>query len=511
MSNPPIAKIDFTTGNAVLYTSDGVHYTFPLVAPGTASAPSQTPPAGTGGTPSTGPLTMGNVTDGSPVTLGSGSDVLTLTLANNPSQSARGNCSVAVMLDMVDGSTVVVAAPLTVSSNAGEGGGQLFTLRGTWGALGVKVKDVRIAPANPPGMAGLWQNAVAYNYQPLAPVAGQGYDSRGGMTDGYTPGLFNSNGIAITYQAQPAASPASAGTPGVGTTPANALAPLLASASAGGTITLPSGTTMGSASLGAPAIIAGASDGSTVVDGTGSKLAQNKAVFVPTVSGAVFQGFTIKGAAVSAALGANGAGIRNAGPGIGFTARKMKFLNCQNGILTFNADILIEDSEFAFCGIGDGYTHGMYFGSGAGTVTLNRLNSHDHIGGHALKCRTGTLRVSGGTFTGTTYQPDGGASVIDLPEGGDHRLDGGTLVIPAGAANRTALGYGVENGNGAQFGKTLILSNWLFDNQTGQDVYVTGPGSNIPDAVLVLQNCTGKGAVPKISGFSSVEGGIGQA
>lgn len=506
MSNPPISKIDFTSGNAVLYTADGVHYTFPLVAPGTAAPPS---PASTGGSTSsgstsTGPLTMGNITDGSPVTLGTGPDTISLTLANNPGQP--GNCSVSVMLDMADGSIVVIAAPLTVSSSAGEGGGQLFTLRGTWGALGSKVKDVRISPANPPGMAGLWMNAVSYNFQPLAPVQGQAFDSRGGTTDGFTPNLFNSRGIAITYAAQPAAAPATGGGTGTGTTGANNLSGLLSRASAGLTITLPTGTVTGVSGISAPAIIQGAPDGSTVLDAAGNRPFQGKGILVPLVSGATIQNLTIQNAQLSAAEGGNGAGIRNGDLGIGFTGRKLRIKGCQNGMLTFAADILIEDSDLSGNGSGDGYTHNMYFGSGNGTITLNRLTSAGCNGGHALKCRTSILRVSGGTYTA-----GGDASAIDLPEGGDHQLDGLTVVMPGGVRNTVVLGYGMENGNATSAGKRLLLSNLVIDNQTGGAVHIMGPGGVWSDSVLVLQGVKAKGVIPDISGFGSVQGSISAA
>lgn len=475
---------------------------------GAAGSGTGAPVSSTPAPAQSGPLTMDNVTDGSDVTLGSGPDTLVMVLANNP--TTPGNCQLDVIFDMADGSVLPVAGPLTVSSGKGQGGGQVFTLRSTWGKLGKDIKDVRLVPYGSHGMSALWLNQVTYNMVPLAAAAGQPTDSRGGTTDGFNGQTWDCVGIPLVYVQQPVAPPAAATPP----TPAapNNLAPLLANATAGSTVTLPGGTTLGDAGIQVPCTVAGAADGSTVIDGTGNRPFQGKALLVPLVSGSTISNLTLQNAVLSAAEGGNGAGIRNGGPGIGFTAKSVKVRGCQMGILTFGADVTIDTCDLSGNGVGDGFTHNFYGGTGPGTNRLVNVISGGSKGGHALKNRTQVLRVSGGTYTSGTNDA-GGASIIDLPEGGDQQLDGATLVMRGGANNTVFIGYGMENGNATVVpnGKVLLLSNFIFDNQTGGATHLMGPGSIFSDSVLVLQNCKGKGVLPDISGFGSVQGTIAVA
>src|SRR4029079_9886680 len=73
----------------------------------------------------------------------------------------------------------------------------------------------------------------------------------------------------------------------------------------------------------------------------------------------------------------NGAGIRQEGNNL--TVRGCYFHDNDDGILTgsgADSEILIEHSEFAHNGFGDGQSHNMYIGN-VGRCTLRYSNSHD--------------------------------------------------------------------------------------------------------------------------------------
>src|SRR5436190_11262750 len=78
----------------------------------------------------------------------------------------------------------------------------------------------------------------------------------------------------------------------------------------------------------------------------------------------------------------NGAGIRQEGAGL--TVRNCYFHDNEDGILTGGrGEILIEGSEFARNGAGDGFSHNMYIGHEK-KLTLRWSYSHDAKVGHLV-------------------------------------------------------------------------------------------------------------------------------
>src|SRR5687768_11105564 len=116
-------------------------------------------------------------------------------------------------------------------------------------------------------------------------------------------------------------------------------------------------------------------------DGAG---AEGKAIWVVKGSNTTIEGIEFSGAKVR---DRNGAGIRLEGAGL--TVRDCYFHHNENGILTGNnrdSDIVVEHSEFAYNGAGDGRTHNLYIGA-VRTFTLRYSYVHHAVVGHNVKSR----------------------------------------------------------------------------------------------------------------------------
>ena len=75
---------------------------------------------------------------------------------------------------------------------------------------------------------------------------------------------------------------------------------------------------------------------------------------------------------------------------------------------------MIDSSEFAHNGHGDGYSHNMYIGA-VRTFTLRYSYSHDANVGHLVKSRAATNYI---LYNRLTEQTGTGSYELDLPNGG---------------------------------------------------------------------------------------------
>jgi hypothetical protein len=99
----------------------------------------------------------------------------------------------------------------------------------------------------------------------------------------------------------------------------------------------------------------------------GGRSAQSKAIWVIKANDTVIHNVEFTGAAVPSK---NGAGIRQEGRNL--TVRNCYFHHNEDGILTGSSPdshVLIEFTEFAYNGAGDGYSHNFYIGH-VGRFTL---------------------------------------------------------------------------------------------------------------------------------------------
>jgi hypothetical protein len=179
----------------------------------------------------------------------------------------------------------------------------------------------------------------------------------------------------------------------------------------------------------------------------------------------------------------NGAGIRLEGPGL--TVRNSYFHDNQNGILTgrnLESDIIIEHSEFARNGAGDGQSHNLYIGT-VRSFTLRYSYSHHAIVGHIVKSRAIKNYI---VYNRIADEQDGRASLaIDLPDGGLSFVMGNLIQQGPENDNRTIVAYGAE-GYKNLLNELYFVSNTVVndDPKGGRFVFVR-PGA---DAVRLINN-----------------------
>ena len=135
----------------------------------------------------------------------------------------------------------------------------------------------------------------------------------------------------------------------------------------------------------------------------------------------------------------NGAGIRLEHSGT-VTIRNSYFHHNQNGVLGGKpgAEVVIEDSEFAFNGKGDGLTHNIYVSNIAKLVVRN-IKSHHAKKGHLLKTRSRETHVIASQF----YDGEDGNSSfqLDISGGVAHVLGNHIQKGPLSANAYTVLNY----------------------------------------------------------------------
>lgn len=179
----------------------------------------------------------------------------------------------------------------------------------------------------------------------------------------------------------------------------------------------------------------------------------------------------------------NGAGIRLEGPGL--TVRDSSFHDNENGILTgrhLESDVVVEHSEFARNGFGDGQSHNLYIGT-VRSFTLRYSYSHRALVGHNVKSRAIKNYI---LYNRIADEHDGRASyAIDLPDGGLSFVMGNLIQQGPENDNRTVVAYGAE-GYKNPLNELYFVSNTLVndDPKGGRFVFVQ-PGA---DAARLLNN-----------------------
>jgi hypothetical protein len=170
----------------------------------------------------------------------------------------------------------------------------------------------------------------------------------------------------------------------------------------------------------------------------GGKSAGGKAIWVIQGDDTVIEDVELSGCRVP---DKNGAGIRQEGRNL--TVRRGYFHDNENGLLG-NADhdsvYLIEDSEFARNGAGDGQSHNLYIGE-IGHFTLRGSYSHHAKVGHLVKSRA----LRNDILYNRLSDEDGGASYqLDLPQGGRSLVIGNVFQKSQAAQNGAFVSYARE-------------------------------------------------------------------
>jgi len=167
----------------------------------------------------------------------------------------------------------------------------------------------------------------------------------------------------------------------------------------------------------------------------------------------------------------NGAGIRQDGPGL--TVCNSYFHDNENGILGGSGgDVLIEFSEFAQNGYGDGQSHNMYISGGTNRFTFRYSYSHHARIGHNIKTRARENYI---LYSRVMDEASGTSSyAIDVPDCGVTYIVGNSIQQGPNTDNSTVISYGAEacnNGNQQLF---LANNTIVNDRNGGSFLYARG-------------------------------------
>jgi hypothetical protein len=230
--------------------------------------------------------------------------------------------------------------------------------------------------------------------------------------------------------------------------------------------------------------------------------ADGKGIFVIEGKNTTVENLEFSGCAVG---DRNGAGIRM--QGIGLTVRRCSFHDNENGILAGSSpandsqsDILIEHSEFARNGAGDGRSHNMYIGH-VRRFTLQFCYIHHAKVGHHVKSRGLENHI---LCNRIMDEETGNSSCeIDLPDGGLSYIIGNLLQKGPRAENNGLIGYAAEGGSNP-IQELYVAHNTMVADYTG--VTFVKLFKDVAAARLVNNIAVGGGAM--VTGKAEVTGNV---
>ena len=250
-------------------------------------------------------------------------------------------------------------------------------------------------------------------------------------------------------------------------------------------------------------------NGRARIDLTGVTPVQKKGIFTISANNTTIESFELSGAVLSASDGNNGAGVRFQGQNL--TLRNCFLHDNQDGILgapaTANTGvILIEKSEFAANGAGDGFSHNMYIGNFA-EFTLKDSYSHAAKVGHLFKSRAYVTFV---LYNRLTDESGATASYeVDIPNGGTAYVIGNVIEQSAASQNPAIITFG-EEGTPAGYDTRLFIVNNTVLNYLGSGTFVV---DTTPTPAVISNNIfwnggkdTSQAAAVLTSNFDSAMG-----
>ena len=207
--------------------------------------------------------------------------------------------------------------------------------------------------------------------------------------------------------------------------------------------------------------------------------AEGKGIWVIKGNNVTIENIEFSGAKVS---DGNGAGIRIEGAGL--ILRNCFFHDNQNGILGGNKDgeILVEYSEFARNGAGDGQTHNIYIGQ-AKRFTLRYSYSHLARVGHNVKSRAQQNDI---LYNRIMDEALGTSSyAIDLSNGGLSFIIGNEIQQGPNTENSTIVSYGAEGLTNPRNELYFVNNTIVNDRPQGGRFLFAKPGTAV---VRVVNN-----------------------
>jgi MYXO-CTERM domain-containing protein len=231
-----------------------------------------------------------------------------------------------------------------------------------------------------------------------------------------------------------------------------------------------------------------------------SNIAQGKGIFVISAPNATIENFELAGA-VADPGSKNGAGIRHQGTNL--IVRGCYFHDDEDGILGGPAvdgtgEVLIEKSEFAKNGQGDGFSHNMYLNHYA-KFTLRDSYSHGAKVGHLVKSRAAENHVE---YNRITDEPGTTASYeIDLPNAGLSYVIGNLIEQSPESQNPNIVAYGEESAGLNPDHRLFFVNNTVVNHLASGTFLAVAT----PEAVIVTNNifvgpgtvCSQAGAILK--------------
>ncbi|MDC0746813.1 hypothetical protein [Polyangium mundeleinium] len=212
------------------------------------------------------------------------------------------------------------------------------------------------------------------------------------------------------------------------------------------------------------------------IDAAG-KNAGGKATWVIAGNDTVIEYIEFTGAAVP---DKNGAGIRQEGANL--TVRNSYFHDNENGILAGdnpNSTILIEFSEFANNGAGDGQSHNLYINHVKKFVFQHNY-SHGSKIGHLLKSRALENHV---LYNRLTQEDGTGSYEIDIPSGGLTFLIGNLVQQGPNTDNSSLVAYGLESNGANPITELFVVNNTFVNERPNGGTFLNIGGSAVPAVV----------------------------
>lgn len=195
--------------------------------------------------------------------------------------------------------------------------------------------------------------------------------------------------------------------------------------------------------------------GRAIIKADGAEV-EGKGVWVIKGKDVRIENIEISGASVS---DKNGAAVRLEGRNINMC--NVYFHHNENGILGGGGHVLIEYSEFARNGFGEGQTHNLYIDN-TDKFTLRYSYSHHAKVGHNVKSRAKKNYI---LYNRIMDEYDGRASyAVDIPDGGEAYLVGNILQQSKNTENYTIVSYGAEVDR-VDNGTLYLINNTLVNNR----------------------------------------------
>ncbi|MBK9632736.1 MAG: peptidoglycan DD-metalloendopeptidase family protein [Saprospiraceae bacterium] len=178
----------------------------------------------------------------------------------------------------------------------------------------------------------------------------------------------------------------------------------------------------------------------------------------------------------------NGAGIRLEATHL--VVRSCFFHDNENGILAgnnINSDILVEHSEFARNGFGDGFSHNIYINH-VRSLTFQFNHSHNSKVGHTLKSRAHKNLIQYNIINTGTLD---GSYEIDIPNGGHASLIGNLIRQGPASQNSAMVSFGLEGLTNPEPHELFISHNtFVNDKSNGSFLNIR----NLTNKLVLLNN-----------------------